>query len=182
MTRILSIDCESNGLWGEIFAIGATVLASDGTIQATFGAKISLPEYTEWVKENVLLGLLGMREYPCYTDLLKEFGNFYHIWKKNAAIICHMGYIVEARLLRDMHDAKIIDDFGGPYPFHDVAGNLDQAGHDPTSVDKYFARMVNDGHAPAGMRIRKHHPIDDALVAALVYRDLKFHPERHAAG
>ena len=79
-----------------------------------------------------------------------------------------MGVPVESNLLRDMHSRGLIGDFDGPYPLLDLAGMLQLAGEDPTSVDKYVQKY--------GLKVRDfgstHHPLYDSEVAARVYLHL----------
>jgi hypothetical protein len=79
-----------------------------------------------------------------------------------------MGYIVESKLLRDAYERGHIGAWDGPYPLIDIAGNLQQAGEKPTSVDEYVAKY--------GLPVRDfgstHNPLYDSEVAAVVYQHL----------
>ncbi|MCX6719271.1 MAG: hypothetical protein NTZ38_02760, partial [Candidatus Taylorbacteria bacterium] len=55
------------------------------------------------------------------------------------------------------------------YPLYDVSGNLQQAGEDATSVDKYVQKNnLSVGEFEGGT----HNPLYDSAVAAAVYRHL----------
>jgi len=170
MKKVFSFDAETNGLWGQAFAIGALVYDENGTEIARFVGRLPDTEVTdEWVRANVLTQLTGLPvSHADYESLLADFSKFYLENKADADIIVHMGYIVEVKLLRDMHQLGMIGDWDGPYPLHDVAGFLAQAGEDATSVDGYVRKH--------GLEIpdfgTTHNPLYDSAVAALVHRHL----------
>jgi len=169
--KIFSFDGETNGLWGEAFAIGALVYDEQGTEVARFVGRLPDTAVTEkWVQENVLPQLTGVPiTHTDYDSLLTDFAKFYLANKEGADIIVHMGYIVEAKVLRDMHDRGHIGDWDGPYPLFDVSGNLQAAGADPTSVDKFATKHgLSVGEFEGGT----HNPLYDSAIAAAVYRYL----------
>lgn len=171
MKKILSFDAETNGLWGKPFAIGALVYDESGTEIARFVGRLPDTEVTDaWVKENVLPKIIGIPvTHNTYEALLADFAKFYLTNKADADVLVHMGYIVEAGLLRDMHSSGVIGDWDGPYPLLDVSGNLQQAGEDPTSVDGYAKKhALSVGEFEGGT----HNPLYDSAVAAAVYRHL----------
>ncbi|MES2213515.1 MAG: hypothetical protein V4473_01580 [Patescibacteria group bacterium] len=171
MKKMFSFDAETNGLWGKAFAIGALVYDEQGTEIARFIGRLPDSAVTEqWVKENVLPTLAGVPvTHDTYKGLLADFAKFYLANKADADILVHMGYIVEAGLLRDMHAQGVIGDWDGPYPMLDVSGNLQQAGEDPTSVDSYVKKHgLSVGKFEGGT----HNPLYDSAVAAVAYRHL----------
>lgn len=171
MKKIFSFDGETNGLWGQAFAIGALVLDESGAEIARFVGRLPDSAVTdEWVRENVLPKIESIPvSHESYADLIRDFAAFYLAHKDGADIIAHMGYIVEAKILRDMHDMGHIGDWDGPYPLFDVAGNLQAAGVDPTSVDKFAAA---NGLAVGEFEGGTHNPLYDSAVAAAVYQHL----------
>jgi hypothetical protein len=169
--KIFSFDAETNGLWGKAFAIGALVYDEQGVEIARFVGRLPDSEVTDqWVKDNVLPTLASVAvTHDNYDALLVSFAEFYKANKSDADVIVHMGYIVEAGLLRDMHSSGVIGDWDGPYPLLDVSGNLQQAGEDPTSVDSYVKKYeLSVGEFEGGT----HNPLYDSAVAAVVYRHL----------
>lgn len=171
MKKIFSFDAETNGLWGEAFAIGALVYDENGAEIARFVGRLPDSAVTdEWVRTNVLPTLAGVPvTYEDYDSLLADFAKFYKANKDEVDIVVHMGYIVEVKVLRDMHDRGYIGDWDGPYPLYDVSGNLQAVGADPTSVDKYAAEHgLSVGEFEGGT----HNPLYDSAVAAVVYRHL----------
>ncbi len=169
--KIFSFDAETDGLWGLAFAIGALVYDERGVEVARFVGRLSTAVVSDpWVRENVLP---KMDDIPVthdkYGELIADFAKFYLANKGDADVVVHMGYIVEARLLRDMHERGLIGDLDAPYPLLDVSGNLQQAGEDPTSVDGYVKKHgLSVGEFAGGT----HNPLYDSAVAAAVYRHL----------
>lgn len=171
MRKIFSFDAETDGLWGQPFAIGALVYDENGTEIDRFVGRLPESAVTDkWVKENVLPAIKDITvTHQRYADLLADFAKFYLDNKADADIVVHMGYIVEAKLLRDMHASGLIGDWDGPYPLYDVSGNLQAAGADATSVDKF----AQDNNLPIGEFVGgTHNPLYDSAVAAAVYRHL----------
>lgn len=171
MKKIFSFDAETNGLWGQAFALGALVYDENGAEVARFVGRLPDTEVTDgWVRENVLPKIIDIAvTHPDYKSLLADFAKFYMANKADADVLVHMGYIVETKILRDMHDAGLIGEWDGPYPLYDVSGNLQAAGADPTSVDKFAAEH---GLAVGEFAGGTHNPLYDSAVAAAVYRYL----------
>lgn len=205
MNKIFSFDAETDGLWGNPFAIAAIIYEFQPQKTENVGRQLSgaetvarggdpayrpwiredvrtpakwvetnriilrLPDgvvTNDWVKENVLPTLAAVAPtHKTYEAMLAAFADFYKTHKDNADCICHMGYIVEAHLLREMHRLGFIGDWDAPYPLYDVSGNLQEAGEDPTSVDAYVKKH--------GLNVADygttHNPLYDCEVAAKAY-------------
>ena len=97
--KIFSWDCETNGLWGKAFAIGA-VIYEDGREVKTFYARCPIEgTVASWVKTNVLPQMVDMVEtHATYEEMLKAFAKFFLENKDDADVIFHMGVPVEARV------------------------------------------------------------------------------------
>ena len=172
MNKIFSFDAETNGLWGEAFSIGALVYDEAGKEIARFVARLSDEKVTnEWVKENVLPQMTAIPvTHSSYFEMLKDFAAFYMAHKDGADILVHMGVPVESKILRDMVEFGFIGEWDGPFPLCDVAGNLQQAGENPTSVDEYVKKYnLSVPEFDGGT----HNPLYDSAVAAVVYRHLR---------
>lgn len=170
--RIISIDAETDGLYGDAFAIAGTVHNLNGeelTEHRFLGRCGNLHVTNEWVKENVLPTLGNVRvTHDTPNDLLRDFAKWWVENKADSTVICHMGTPVEAGLFIRAHAQGFIGDFDGPYPLIDIAGNLQQVGEDPTSVDDYAKK--HELSLPDG---NPHNPLYDCQVAVLVYGHLK---------
>ncbi len=170
MNPVFSFDAETNGLWGQVFAIGAIALDERGREVAVFAGRCPIEsEVDPWVEEHVLPAVEGLPIKHTYAELLQAFSDFYLEFKNGADVIVHMGTPVEARLLIEMHRLGFIGDWDGPFPLIDIAGNLVQVGEDPTSVDAYAEKYrLMAGDFASGT----HDPLYDAAVTAAVYRHL----------
>jgi hypothetical protein len=171
MKKSFSFDAETNGPWGQTFAIGALVYDESGAEMARFVGRCPIQgEVDPWVKDNVLPQITGLPvTHRDYESLLADFAKFYLANKVNADIVVHMGYIVETKILRDAHDRGFIGDWDGPYPLLDLSGNLQQVGEDPTSVDSYLKKYgLTVGEFEGGT----HNPLYDSAVAYQVYKHL----------
>lgn len=161
---ILSFDAESNGLHGGVFAVGAVVLAEDGSVVETFAARCPITGPVDpWVEVHVLPPLASLAETHATARAMRDaFWSWLASHKDGALVVVDCGWPVEAGLL----SACVADDparaFCGPYPLHDVASLLLAAGLDPLAS---YAETVlpGEGH-------RKHHPVYDAHVSALCAR------------
>lgn len=172
MKKVFSFDAETNGLWGQAFAIGALVYDENGAEIARFVGRLPDTEVTDsWVKDNVLPNIQNIEVcHQTYDALLADFAKFYLAYKQDADVVVHMGFIVETKILRDLYDRGLIGEWDAPYPLYDVSGNLQAAGEDPTSVDSYVQKHeLSVGKFEGGT----HNPLYDSAVAAVVYRHLR---------
>lgn len=167
-----SFDAETDGLWGESFALGAVTYDGRGNETSRFLGRLPNNVVTNpWVQENVLPQLEGVEvTHSNYRDMLGDFADYYLKAKQGREVLVHMGVPVEANLLREMHELGLIGDFDGPYPLVDIAGHLQMAGEDPTSPDTYVKKH--------GLYVRNdfagetHNPLYDSEVAYRVWRHL----------
>src|SRR3989344_3062894 len=97
--KVFSFDAETNGLWGEAFAISAAVY-QDGKLMADFIAYLGADGVTDgWVRDNVLPKLGGLvKTHSSYDEMLVAFADFYKANRTDADIIAHMGVPVEAKV------------------------------------------------------------------------------------
>ena len=162
--KIFSFDAETNGLWGQAFAIGAVVVTPDGQVE-TFLARCPIEgEVNEWVKNNVLPQLKDVPvTHNSYRDMLEDFSSFYMKHKEGSDIIVHVGLPVEARVLLDMHKYGFIGDWDAPFPLIDISA-FSEIG---TSVDAYIERNELSLEMIEGMNT--HNPLYDSAVALLAY-------------
>jgi hypothetical protein len=169
----MSIDAETSGLWGQPFAIAATVYDEQGNIFDLFLGRLPDSYVTnEWVRDNVLPTLFEMEvthEVP--FDLYKDFSDFYLKYKDESNIICHMGYIVESYLFRIIKNFGLIGEWDAPYPLYDISAMLHLKGEDDTSVDTYITKyqLQLGKYAEA---YSTHNPLYDCEVSFRVYEHL----------
>lgn len=156
------IDAETDGLYGDVWAIGAVVLDPGGAEIAHFAAQTDPEDVTDpWVRENVL----PKCDHPRYSSRRELRDAFWAFWighRESALAIADCGYPVEAGLFR----ACVADDpaarqWLGPYPLHDVATMLLAAGID-TKSDRFRLAGID------GARV--HDPLEDARASAICWR------------
>lgn len=166
---IISIDAETNGLWGEPFAIAAIVYDEEYNEQDRFFARISDKFVTNgWVKENVLPTLSDLPiTHQSLNGMLEGFARFWMKYKGEYQALWHMGHVVESYLFRLMVDKRIIGEWDAPYTFIEVSTALELAGEPADSVDGYAKR--HNLELPDGST---HNPLYDCMVAAKVYHHL----------
>jgi len=165
--KILSIDAETNGLWGQAFSIGA-VLIENGKEIKRFVARCPIGGDTnEWVAANVLPQMAAIPvTHTDYNSMLTDFINFYMKNKTDAHVIVHMGVPVEAKLFLDAHSLGILGDWDAPYPLIDISA-LPEIG---TSVDDYNEKNGIDIPSFDG---GTHNPLYDSYAAAMAYETLQ---------
>lgn len=164
--KVISLDCESNGLGGRAFAVGA-VLTDDVTGElGAFTARCPVDTPTDpWVVANVLPAIEDMPvTHGTYGELMWAWAGWYRAHQATATIIGHVTWPVEARFLIDVHAEWSA---GGPYPLIDVASLLLAAGHNPRLVDDYLD--AHDLPRPPGS---PHNPLYDASAAEMAFRHL----------
>lgn len=183
----ISIDCESDGLWGEVFMIGVSVLDMYGneienTLFSYKGYENDIKN--QWVKDNVI-PVITLPEPGVHTQegevplihvqpdtsdkMLQAFSLVWLSEWKSLTTIWHMGHVVESGFFKDLHDRGYIGDWDAPYTPVEVSAFLKWSGHAPDSVDSYAEKY--------GLKIEgsTHDPLFDARVAAKVY----FHVVQH---
>lgn len=163
--NVMSIDAESNGLWGKAFAIAAVVYDVNGNEIERFTSRCPIEEtVNSWVFENVLPKMEDIKETSnSYEDMLREFFEFLKR-HKDAKTLCHMGHVVESRLLLDAHSLGIIGDWDAPYEWYDVCVLFGD------SVDTYNSENgVGVGKDLVG---GTHNPLYDCIAAYAAFRHI----------
>lgn len=169
--KIISLDAETNGLWGNPFAIAA-IIYEDGieVERVSFRCPIN-DKLNEWVEQNVLPKMV---EIPLTHKNLKHmyqaFAEWYMNSKQNATIIWHMGHVVEANIFRDLVSLKMIGEWDAPYTPIEVSMLLYAAGEPADSVDSY---LLKHGITKPKLIGGTHNPLYDAEVAAKVFFHLQ---------
>ena len=160
--KILSFDAEANGLHGPAFAVGAVVVNDGVCIEECFARCPIDGPIDPWVIEHVIP---AMRDSGETHDSPRAMRDAFWTWlmahKQDATIVCDCGWPVETGLL----SACVADDptraFEGPYPLHEVATMLRDAGMDPLLNNPYDVMSAQEVDA-----YRAHHHVDDAWLSA----------------
>lgn len=159
-SRVFAVDAESDGLYGEVWAVGAVVL-DHGTEIDRFAAMIDPAVHvtTEWVRRHVVpvvdLPLLDDRR-----ELLERFWQFWLTHRESAICVADFGAPVEAHMFRACVEGNAERAMLAPYPLHELGTALLLAGVDPDIDRRVFA------HRPD---LVSHDPVDDALLTGLCW-------------
>ena len=164
MALVFSFDAETNGLWGQAFAIAAVLHDTETGETTDFIGRCPISEpVDQWVAENVLPQMESIEvTHGSYESMLKAFIDFYNAHKQGATILVHMGLPVEARLFLDAHAMGILGDWDAPYPLVDIAAIPEIN----TSVDSYNAEHGIERPAFDG---GTHNPLYDSWSALKAY-------------
>lgn len=173
--NVLSLDAESDGLWGNPFAVAATLTTAEGNDVASFAMRLNDAVVSnEWARQNVLPHIqdIPVSHIEGYETLLREFAAFYMANKTGAVVIAHNPCPVEAHLFRECHRIGAIGDWDAPYPLIDLNGLLDLAGEDPTLGGSCGRQYILDHglEMPTGS---DDNPLFDCRAATVIYRHLK---------
>lgn len=165
--KIMSIDAETNGLWGKAFAVSAILYGENGEELKKVVYRLPNNVVTnQWVIENVLPPLNNLEvTHNTYEEMLKDFAVWYLENKEGSEVLYHMGHVVEAFLFREMHDLGFIGDWDAPYTPIEVSELLRINGYAPDSVDAY----VKQNNIAVSNYGSTHNPLFDCEVAAKVY-------------
>jgi len=170
--QLISLDVESNGLWGKPFAIGVAVYDLNGNLLEKKIWKSPIKEkINEWVKDNVLPALSNVKDtHQTYEDMMRDFSKWWLDNKEDSQILWHMGHIVEVFLFRELYNLGFIGEFDAPYTPFELAEILRLKGYEPDLVDEYI--KAKDISLPY-IEGSTHNPLYDAIAAAEVFFDLQ---------
>ncbi|MFZ5985762.1 MAG: hypothetical protein ACOYWZ_01370 [Bacillota bacterium] len=158
---IFSFDAESDGLYGDIFAIGAAVIDSNGNIIDTFSGAAEIEAVSDqWTIQNVVGKLDSLPIFNSRRELRDAFWSFWMKYREKSTALCDNGIPVEAFLFRQCVGDNLEErKFLAPYPLLDVASLLHLKG-----IDNDTSRMSLSGYNG-----NPHNPLDDAIASALCW-------------
>lgn len=164
--KILSLDAETNGLYGDAFAIGAILMDKEtGKEEKRFLARCHIHgDVDPFVRENVLPQMKTIENtHWHYGRMLSAFIDFFKENKEDADVIVHMGTPVEAKLFIDAEKYGFMGPFDGPYPLVDIAAY-------PEIWDSVDSYNKENGIVVPDCSGGTHNPLYDCYAAALAYR------------
>lgn len=164
-TRVLSFDLESNGLHGEVFAVGAAVMTPTGEVVDYFSGRCEIiGDLDDWVKANVLPVIGDMSiNYQDYRALREAFWQWYLQAEPQADyVLVSNGYPVEYRFLLKCQEENLDERYWlHPFPILDLTSILIGAGQNPTDKNQLVSRLASKH------KLSRHHPLHDAKLTAL---------------
>lgn len=170
--KILSIDAETNGLYGNAFIISAVLINEDGQVAEIFCGRCPIDEEVDsFVKDNVLPQVEGIKvTNDSYESLLKDFIEYYKSKKDDAIILVHMGCPVEAKLFIDAQRMGFMGTFDGPYPLTDISAYPEISDSVDTYAEKHkLMDEINEILIELDIKGGTHNPVYDCIVTAKCY-------------
>lgn len=159
---LIIIDVESNGLWGQPFAVASVRMTPGGRILRTFAMRCNIDEVPdEWIVENKIEQLLeGLPKVEDIKHLMEEFIGWYS--KENDSnTFVDTGFPVDFRFMDLMRCNAAWQSFS-PYPLYDISSILVAAGEHPNvNRMEYAKELIGEKCGVA------HNPIWDAEVSGL---------------
>jgi len=168
--NVFSVDAETDGLYGHVWAIGAVVL--DGADEvARFAGQLD-PDDTRfppfrrgvtdpWVREHIV-PVVDLPRFASHRLLIEAFWGFWMEHRESSIAVADFGAPVEAGLFRvcvaQDEQARM---FQGPYPLHELGTALLLAGLDPDCDRRGMSGRLD---------LVPHDPVDDALASGLCWQ------------
>lgn len=175
---LIIVDVESNGLWGQPFAVGAVRMTSGGRVIRNFAMRCNIDEVPdEWIVENEIEELLeGLPKVEDPKALMGEFIKWYSDQESRNTFV-DTGFPVDCRFMDFMRLDTEWQSYS-PYPLYDISSIIVAAG-DPSNVDRleYAEELVGEKKGAA------HDPLWDAELSGLcAIRALRKLQELHGEG
>jgi hypothetical protein len=164
--KIFSVDAETDGLYGKVWAIGAAVLDGDDVVH-TFGSRLDSDVITNpWVRENVVPAVVGhIGRVESREDMLNAFWRFWLEHRQGTEAVADFEAPVEAGLFRACVELNVdAREWLGPYPLHELATALFVAGIDPDIDRRELCKN------PSILPI--HNPLGDAVTSGRCWHQI----------
>ncbi|AVQ21460.1 hypothetical protein C4N15_07285 [Fusobacterium necrophorum subsp. funduliforme] len=171
--KIMSLDVESNVLWGEPISIGFTIEEDEKILKKYEACFIDeSKQYNDWVQKNVIEPMKqnkNILHLSSYKGLLSWFADHYNRYKTEYTVLYHMGHIVEANLFKELVSSGYIGEWDAPYTPIEVSALLAVCKYDMDSVDK----LAELGLIEKPSESQKHQALYDAKITGRAYWFLK---------
>lgn len=167
--NIFMFDVESDGLYGKAFCFSAVVADKKGNLIDSLTLKTDIEISVDWVKENVLPSLKGIKTVESLEVLRNKFYNFYLKYKDNCDVYSDCNYPVETNFLSDVAKDNLTErQFNMPYPLMDVCNFVDSSIDREKYYTKYNASYIL--HDIASRKPKPHNPYYDCLCSIFVMK------------
>lgn len=162
-----SFDCETDGLYGATWAVGAVVIDNaTQNIVKIFTGMLDPNIYVtdQWVKDNIVPYV----KFPVFStrrDLNNAFWRFWMTYRDESDCVVDCGYPVESLFMRECVQEDLSNrQWKGPYPMHEVATMFVAKKMDADTDRIAFSGVTNT---------QKHNPVDDSYASAICWLKLK---------
>jgi hypothetical protein len=166
VAKLFSFDAETNGLYGEVWAVGAVLLGAArteaGMFPVTFSGQLDPSVVTDpWTREHVV-PVVDLPRYETRVELLDTFWAFWLAHRTGADCVGDFAAPVEAGLFRACVELDVAGrQWNGPYPLHELGTLLLARGLDPELDRREFAGRLD---------LVAHDPLADAMAQALCWQ------------
>lgn len=169
--KLMTIDVESNGLYGLPFLVAALVTEEGKSPQHRFFRCPIFGDVNPWVAENVLPVCSGIPETNKSDYEMGE--DFYDFWKSQAPdyMLADVPYPVEAGFLRPIFARSEDRWFKGPFPLIDVHSVLRGNGWNSGSTS-YVETHLAHRYKQLCREMAPHNPLFDAKISQAAYAHL----------
>lgn len=141
---MIYLDCETDGLTGQVWAICAVEKNELGQEIARFEARqADFMPTNEFVLENVWE---HNKDLPESEDLHADFAEWW--LTRKGAVCAHIPHPVETGLFRELQSRDLIGEWDHPFPFICAGSMLSVLGENPTEMD---AALERRGIRPEGI-------------------------------
>lgn len=163
---LMSLDCESDGLFGKHIAIAMIIYNHTKEIIDSIYVAIEEPNLqNSWAIENIKIDYNNddIIKVKTYEELLRITGNFYKNYICDSVVLTDVPFPVETGLLHRLTESNM--DLS-PYPVIDLASILISKGYNfnKSRIDLY--KTLNGGIPLNG---QLHDPYYDAVLTAQIY-------------
>lgn len=171
--KIMSLDVESNGLWGNPISIGFTIEENGKVLEKHEACFIDEKQkYNKWIQKNVIEPMKNNKKIlhlSSYEELLSWFADYYNQYRTEYTVLYHMGHIVEANLFKELVSHEYIGEWDAPYTPIEVSALLAVCRYKMDSVDKLAELDLIEKPNES----KSHQALYDAEVAGRAYWFLK---------
>ena len=162
-TKLLCFDLETNGLHGEVFAVGAVVVDASGKVFDEFTGRCKLTGPIDaWVEKSVIPAIKDMPiMYQTNANLREAFWKWYvKTEEQSDYVLVSNGYPVEYRYLLKCQEENLEERYWQhPFPLLELTSLL-LLTETFAAKNKQVAELHRTGN------YKRHHPLDDAKISA----------------